>query len=162
MKLNISYILILIICVSLSNMALACEKLKYKPTRSGDNIVRVTATLTEDNLNCGTSVTADIRKKILKKGLQTDQAGHLIAKVLGGYGSVISNVVPMSESVNKGRYKQAENKVHKCMKDKGGWAKLDIRVKYKNRSLPNRPTSFIYNAELEKCPGFTMNISNPS
>jgi len=162
MKFNIYNILLCILSLSISNKALACEKIKYKPTRTGNNIVRVTTTLTKANLKCGTPVTGNIRKKIIKAGLKTDQAGHLIARVLGGYGSVISNVVPMSESVNKGRYKTAENKVHNCLKNKGGWAHLDIRVKYKNKNLPKRPTSFIYKAKFEKCSDFTMEISNPS
>lgn len=154
----IRFFLLLLCLVSFSS--LACERVKYSPKKRNGNVVNVKATLSEENINCGSRISSKVRKKIIEFGSDGDQAGHIIAKSLGGYGSVISNVVPMKESVNKGEYKSAENKVLKCIKKKGGNAYLNITIRYQDRSMPKRPTKFIYKAKFDNCPSFSKTINN--
>lgn len=69
---------------------------------------------------------------------EKDDAGHLIASVLGGNGDRI-NLVPMGQQVNRSKFATLENRWRKIVRS-GGTVDVEIKVRY--REGP-RPTMFV-------------------
>ncbi len=77
-------------------------------------------------------------------GRAGDQAGHLIANRLGGYGGQ-ANIVAMSAQLNNGAYKQFEAQVYDLVSAEGA-ATAVIRIQYTGDS--SRPSSITYDVSV--------------
>ncbi len=85
-----------------------------------------------------------------RKGNPSDDAGHIVAKSLGGRGGP-SNIFPQHPGTNRGRYRSWERTITKLVaKKKRGkfvYAQpvvLTISFNFGNRKLPDRPTGVRY------------------
>ncbi|WP_202976350.1 DNA/RNA non-specific endonuclease [Candidatus Schmidhempelia bombi] len=76
--------------------------------------------------------------KMGKQGIEGDEGGHLIASILNGSGEKI-NMLPMNANLNRGAWKQMENKWVKALKE-GKTVKVKIEPLYEGTNL--RPDSF--------------------
>lgn len=73
-----------------------------------------------------------------QQGIDGDEGGHLIASILGGSGEKI-NLLPMNSNLNRGAWKQMENKWAKALEE-GKTVKVKIEPIYTTDSL--RPDKF--------------------
>lgn len=77
----------------------------------------------------------------------SDDGGHLVAKLLGGDASWL-NIVPMDSKLNRGDYKAMESTVAKMLEN-GENPKIKIEVKYDDQQ-GIRPSGFTYTAETNE------------
>jgi RHS repeat-associated protein len=86
---------------------------KYKSTFGYNNrLEEVKAVVRPNDLGTGTPTTSQARELARELGNSTDQAGHAIAKSLGGPGGAQSgNIFPQSPYFNMGQYNQFEQDV---------------------------------------------------
>ncbi|MFW1842797.1 DNA/RNA non-specific endonuclease [Acinetobacter pittii] len=89
----------------------------------------------------GTSTNAEARRM---GNCSKVQAGHLLAKRLGGSGGV-GHVFPQTPRINMGTYRVYEGKVAKDVEANGS-AKIDIRFIYPNPTS-KMPSGIIYQYE---------------
>lgn len=101
----------------------------------------VTAVVRQENLNQGSNVTDAVRRAIREIGLANDDAGHLIAFILGGYGNSVTNVVPMSVRLNRGQWRMMEICIFNVLTFRPNWtARVTITLQFDpNSDKPNRP-----------------------
>ena len=89
---------------------------KMTVLESTNDFHKVCAVVRQGNFGHGSSVSlsSEQRKQL---GIEGDyQAGHILAKMLGGSGSDLNNVVPMQKTHNNGAYKENEFDVRKFIK----------------------------------------------
>lgn len=152
----------------------ACMKgtKKSKPSirvsKSGLKITRVNAVITRENIGAGSKTNSGSRKYVQAVGCPTDDAGHIIANMLGGKGgSTSNNIFPQHGSINRGVFKAYETYVREelCKKDKDTdeyiFEKTDVKVtlNYGDRDHPNRPTQVHYSVINHKVAGGRTNKS---
>ena len=115
-------------------------------------------------LDTGTKTNLYSRKYIRDLGLESDDAGHILGKRLGGYGNLTSktntrkydkidprlNLIPQTPSINRGIYRKYEETIYNCIKDYDTQAILEWYIIYENGELNNRPTKIIYSADFKK------------
>nr|WP_253906998.1 DNA/RNA non-specific endonuclease [Brenneria sp. hezel4-2-4] len=92
-------------------------------------------------MRTGTGVNGSAREAARALGNQSDDAGHILGKVLGGQGGK-GNVFPQLPAINRGEYRVFENEVRKYI-NKNGTVDIDWSFVYKNGGT--RPTDIIYN-----------------
>ncbi len=88
-------------------------------TKVGDLVTQVTATLDSTYINGGTNPTTAARRQTVANGAvdavtgdSLDDAGHILAFVLGGAGGLKSdNIIPMRSSLNRGRIAELEKEL---------------------------------------------------
>jgi len=108
-------------------------------------VERVQATVLKSDLNTGTSTNASSIAEARRMGnCSKVQAGHLLAKRLGGSGGV-GHVFPQTPGINMGTYRVYEGKVAKDVEANGS-AKIDIRFIYPNPTS-KMPSGIIYQYE---------------
>ncbi|MCX8648769.1 DNA/RNA non-specific endonuclease [Gilliamella sp. B2776] len=73
-----------------------------------------------------------------KQGIEGDEGGHLIATLLNGAGEKI-NLLPMNANLNRGVWKQMENKWVKALEE-GKTVKVKIEPIYNSSGI--RPYKF--------------------
>ncbi|MCQ3018217.1 DUF6531 domain-containing protein [Pseudomonas tremae] len=104
--------------------------------------LRATATITKDDIKKGgTATNASSRSWARSLGNANDDAGHIIAKLLGGSGGK-DGVFPQLSKVNRGLFRNYEKIIAKDVRDNGP-VNIDIAFKYANGGT--RPTDIIYN-----------------
>ncbi|PNO71486.1 hypothetical protein MC70_011400 [Serratia marcescens] len=103
-------------------------------------ILSAKATVTPADLKTGTAVNTSARDAARAMGYQTDDAGHILAKVLGGQGGK-GNVFPQLPGVNRGQYRTFEDSVRKFVNKQGA---VDIEWTFKYANGGTRPTSIQY------------------
>ncbi|RMM38152.1 hypothetical protein ALQ80_200114 [Pseudomonas coronafaciens pv. oryzae] len=104
--------------------------------------MRATATITKDDIKKGgTATNASSRSWARSLGNANDDAGHIIAKLLGGSGGK-DGVFPQLSKVNRGLFRNYEKIIAKDVRDNGP-VNIDIAFKYANGGT--RPTDIIYN-----------------
>ncbi|TCM61170.1 RHS repeat-associated protein [Acinetobacter calcoaceticus] len=114
---------------------------KYTKGANG-RVERVQATITKANLNTGTGTNASSRAEAQRMAnCNKVQAGHLLAKRLGGSGGV-GHVFPQTAGVNTGAYRVFEGQVANAV-DKNGSADVDIKLIYPN-ATSKMPNQIIY------------------
>lgn len=106
----------------------------------------VQATVKIGNIGEGTDPSAAVRKAMKQIGAPGDQAGHLIAKVLGGPGSNLVNFVPLNPKLNTGRLSSFEKKIKKKIAGNKTWeARIVIVLTYNTKAkYPKRPVTLYY------------------
>ena len=98
------------------------------------------ATIGKSDLGTGTGTNAISRSWARLMGKNTDDAGHILGKVLGGQGGK-GNVFPQLSGINRGEYRVFEKSVRDFI-TRSGTADLKWTFKYGNGGT--RPTEIIY------------------
>lgn len=115
--------------------------------RSGNQFKQTASAVVKfANLNQGGSPSAGVRKAMKKIGAKGDDAGHLIAKMLGGPGNDVNNFVPMNLSINRGRFRVFETKIRDAIKKNKTWeARLTLDLTYNpSGKYPKRPDTILF------------------
>lgn len=107
--------------------------------RNGE-ILSARTSVTPAELKTGTGVNASARDAARAMGHQTDDAGHILAKVLGGQGGK-GNVFPQLPNINRGQYRSFEDSVRKFVNKNGS---VDIEWTFKYGNGGTRPTAIQY------------------
>lgn len=92
----------------------------YKEHKSHNVVVHVDGIITPESLDTGTETTDCTRKysRMLEDdGEQSCDAGHILARRLGGYGNLPTNIFPQNATINEGIFAQFEGKIYDCMKN---------------------------------------------
>lgn len=127
-------------------------------TRGANNeMLEANANITKADLGTGTNTNASSRTYARSLGDQTDDAGHIIGKQLGGSGGT-KNVFPQNVNLNRGQFAQFEGKVADLVHTKGS-ATITIKFEYGNGGT--RPTNIIYNAQAPDGTAITKKFKNP-
>jgi PKD repeat protein len=93
-------------------------------------------------------------------GTSQDQAGHILAKVLGGLGGKTSdNIVPVLRRVNEGQMKQLELKLRNEVVA-GRQVTINVTLEYLDPTYPQRPTRLLYEYTIDGVKA-VENILNP-
>lgn len=87
----------------------------YLYTCLQNEILTAKATITSSDLGTGTKTNKKSIAQARGLGLDTDDAGHIIAKRLGGSGDV-DNVFPQDSHINRGQFKAFEAKLQMLLK----------------------------------------------
>ncbi|MCC6149421.1 MAG: DNA/RNA non-specific endonuclease [Planctomycetes bacterium] len=107
---------------------------------------KVRAKITRADIGAGTSTNLASRTFARSIGNQNDDAGHLIARLLGGPGGKNSgNIVPQLSSVNRGSFARFERMIADEV-ESGKTAYLRVRPVYDGTST--RPSSIIYDVRI--------------
>lgn len=109
-------------------------------------IMKVKAEAKTTDLYSGTSTNQKARTYARSQGDAQDDAGHLIAKLLGGEAD-LDNIVGMNRKLNRGKYRDFEMEIAEKLEDLGenGSAKITIELKYDGASM--RPSKLVYKVE---------------
>ena len=108
---------------------------------SAGRIQTVTAMLTRLNIIMGTRVT-EAARRICCRRLTGYDAGHLVARILGGPGGARSdNVVAILTKVNRGSMQKWEQQIRTLL-EKG--AQVEVRIKLEYSGSSSVPTSIQY------------------
>ena len=114
------------------------------PTLIKDNLGRIkeaSATITKEMIGTGTGVNNSARAYAKAMGNQGDDAGHILAKILGGQGGK-GNVFSQLSSVNRGTYREFEKSVRKMLEKHDS---LDLKWKFNYPNVNStRPNEIIY------------------
>ncbi len=102
--------------------------------------LRATATITAADLGTGTATNASSRAWARLLGNQTDDAGHILGKLLGGSGGK-NGVFPQLPGINRGAFRDFEGQVAAYVRRVGS-ADVDIQFIYGNGGT--RPTQISY------------------
>ncbi|KPY72898.1 RHS repeat-associated core domain-containing protein, partial [Pseudomonas savastanoi] len=103
--------------------------------------LRATATITENDIKKGgTATNASSRSWARSLGNQNDDAGHIIAKLLGGSGGK-DGVFPQLSEVNRGLFRDFERVIANEVKNSGP---VDIEIIFKYANGGTRPTNIYY------------------
>jgi RHS repeat-associated protein len=110
-----------------------------------ERVIYAVGAIRAGDIGKGTSTNAASRSFARKRGYNTDDAGHVIGKQLGGLGGAKSgNIFPQNRSVNRGEYAQFENEIAEHVKSTGQSVPVNIIFVYKGGSA--RPIRVKYNA----------------
>jgi hypothetical protein len=125
----------------------------YTYIQHGDYVVvsEAKAVLSPESLGKGTDTTDCTRKysRMLEDdGDSNCDAGHILAKHLGGYGNEPLNLFPQNHPINSGIFAQFEGKIYDCMQeaDEGN---LSWLFTYRN-ATSTQPISVDYSASFDK------------
>ena len=102
--------------------------------------VRATATITPADIGTGTATNESSRASAKAMGNVTDDAGHIVGKLLGGSGGK-QGVFPQLPNINRGQFAQFEKGVADAVRSNGP-VDVDIQFQYANGGT--RPTQVIY------------------
>jgi len=131
----------------------------FTPVREAGGAQRlqsVSATITTNELDGGTGTNAKIRKYAQDNagpGHSKPDAGHLIARRLGGPGNNEDNIIPQEASINRGAYRVFEDEVYHII-DEHGQADVTVTLHYPAHD-PNtlRPERIEYVVHYEDAAG---------
>lgn len=84
-------------------------------------------------------------QRFLRDKLDGDDAGHLVARVLGGIGNEL-NLAPMLRDVNQRQMARMEKRWKEAI-DQGKTVDLEIELEYEDES--RRPTEFVVSYKVE-------------
>jgi hypothetical protein len=119
----------------------------FHANRQNGRIESVDATVTPSNLRSGTRPSDNAR--VLVNTDSIDDAGHIIAKVLGGSGSNLDNIVSLGRTLNRGKMATFEKNLAASISSSGATAKIKIEFEYNDTKNPTRPTSLTYKVDFE-------------
>lgn len=97
-------------------------------------VINVSGIINVNSLDKGSGTTDCVQKyaRSLDDNEEKCDAGHILAKRLGGYGNLPINIFPQNSTINRGIYAQFEKKIYKYIKKKNIFAKLVWKFYYKN------------------------------
>ena len=94
----------------------------YYINHNGFNVVKyVEGNLNKKSLDKGTKTTSCTEKyaRFLEDdNKQNCDAGHILAKRLGGYGNITTNIFPQNSTINRGIYAKYEKEIYNFVKKK--------------------------------------------
>ncbi|MCE9341135.1 DNA/RNA non-specific endonuclease, partial [Bacteroides fragilis] len=105
-----------------------------------NEILTAKATITSSDLGTGTRTNKKSIAQVRGLGFDTDDAGHIIAKRLGGSGDV-DNVFPQDSHINRGQFRAFEAKIADAVKT---YSSVDVSIQLKYGKGGTRPTYIIY------------------
>jgi len=114
----------------------------FVTTGANGAVQTASATVTTADLGTGTNTNASSRAYARSLGNQTDDAGHMIGKQLGGSGGK-RNVFPQSVNINRGQFAQFEGEVADFVHTNGS---ADIHIEFEYANGGTRPTDIHYKA----------------
>lgn len=91
----------------------------YEKHNQYNVVTYVSGEITPQSLDTGTETTSCTRKysRMLEDdGEQSCDAGHILARRLGGYGNLPINIFPQNATINEGIFSQFEAKIYDCTK----------------------------------------------
>jgi hypothetical protein len=107
----------------------------------------------------GTRVT-EAGRRLCCKGLTGYDAGHLIARVLGGKGGEsANNVVPILSKVNRGELRMFEAGIRRWL-DRGVSVEVRIRVNYGSSGSIPESITYTYRLLVYRGPIYTKTFVN--
>lgn len=124
---------------------------------SQGEIKTASATVTRSDLNTGTGTNSSSIAQARNLGEPTDDAGHVIARRLGGSGGV-DNVFPQSSAVNRGEFRVFEGRVADLVAKHG---QVDISIRFKYRRGETRPHTIEYRATAPNGEVLEQKFRNP-
>ena len=92
-------------------------------------------------------------------GKSNDDAGHIIANILGGTGKELYNIFPQSININRGVWSRIENDIRQTVVRSRQTVEVVVQLYY---AIPTdtRPTHFMYRANNgNSC--HTADVNNP-
>jgi hypothetical protein len=117
-----------------------------------------------NSLDNGTETTTCTRKysRMLEDdGEQVCDAGHILARRLGGYGNEPLNIFPQNSTINQGIFAQFEGQIYDCMQKGGevGYLSWDFLYENTEHTMPYR---VIYKASFSNpiCSDLEGDFSN--
>lgn len=93
-------------------------------------------------------------------GKAGDDAGHIIAVVLGGPGNVLWNFFPQSSNINRGQWAQQEAICANELR-LGRPVRVCFQFHYTDAAYPRRPSAFDYCYKLADGTRLADNLVNP-
>ena len=116
----------------------------------------------KQSLDTGSETTSCTRKysRMLEDdGYQNCDAGHILAKRLGGYGNQPLNIFPQNSKINQGIFNQFEARIYQCIRE-GSTGFLSWDFSYDNITS-TQPNKVIYSASFDKgCKYFRKEFTN--
>jgi len=110
-------------------------------------------TITKKDLDQGdepsSTTQAYARKLGGHDGCNNDDAGHILANRLGGFGTEPTNIMPQAPHLNRGEWEAFERTVYACMTGGATQAKLSWTWSYAS-STHTRPKTMTYAASYDK------------
>lgn len=95
-----------------------------------------------EHLDTGTKTQDSSREHVGKLGLSSDEAGHFLAKILGGSGTDKENLFPQNPKSNKQQYHTVEKKIKKAVL-KYGCVQYYLKLMY-DKEDDTRPHTICY------------------
>ena len=127
--------------------------------RLGQNgeVLEAFAQIQKEHLGSGTGTTLAARLWARVMGRESDDAGHLIGRALGGPGGMTSrNIIPQSPNVNRGSFKQFEAQIASAVRNGD---EVFVRVRPRYYSGSTRPHTIDYYTRIN---GKTELVSFPN
>jgi len=115
-------------------------------TDQNGRVVSATASVSPQDINTGTGTNASSRNYVRELGNSDDDAGHILAKALGGQGGK-GNVFPQDSKINRGDYRLFEKQIKEEVLMTGKTADLEWRFQYNNGGT--RPTGVVYDVYMD-------------
>lgn len=111
--------------------------------RNGDGALQwLHAEVRREHIGTGTEANDAMRDFVNRlSGLRTDDAGHVVGRLLGGTGTHTWNIVPQHRNFNRGAYRNVETVIADAARRYGS-VRVWYVFHYDNLLLPNRPTRF--------------------
>lgn len=100
------------------------------------------AEILPQHLNTGTAINQNAQNYARRMGNYNDNAGHILAKRLGGSGTDSRNIFPQSRNFNQGGWSQMESTVVDTVQNYGG-AHYSVNLLYHTTS-DKRPYKIVY------------------
>ncbi len=118
------------------------------------NIVVTTQTIRK-----GSDPNQPIRAWAQSMGRRDDDAGHIIANVLGGTGRQRYNIFPQKKNINRGVWRMIESKIRRTVEETQKPAEMIVQLYYPS-SKSTRPNHLKYRVNVDnKC--LTESVNNP-
>lgn len=132
------------------------------------NIETVRSSLGIQQVRAGSSVTERVRNSSRNDGCPGDDAGHILARMLGGRGDTRDNVDPMQSTLNRGQYRAFELFLMNMLVENPTHRVDTLHEIFFNSDSerPRRPELITYNAKFYDLNGKVIleckrNFSNP-
>ncbi len=120
-----------------------CELTVQRDPDHDNRITSVTGFVTSENIGGGSNTNTSSRREARSKGYSTDDAGHPIARLLGGPGGK-NYVFPQDSHINRGIFAQFEGRIASRILATGRSVSIVLKFDYANGGT--RPTGIIYEA----------------
>lgn len=126
------------------------EDVKLKNGEIVPRLITVKAVVKRENLRQGTDTNAKTRAWAKKLGEDNDNlvAGHVIAKLLGGSGTDLNNIVPMDRNFNNSDFKSFESDVKDALEKYPTGQNVEAHIKVDIR-YPNSNTATLHEIKYD-------------
>ena len=136
----------------------------YEQHNQHNVVSYVSGEITAQSLNTGTETTTCTRKysRMLEDdGEQSCDAGHILARSLGGYGNLPMNIFPQNATINEGIFSQFEGKIYDCTKNGTKTTYLTWEFDYES-DQHTMPYQVTYSASFDggTCDDFSSSFPN--